>query len=129
MSWQYSGDPSISEKDAVRYLIGDTRADAPQVQDEEIEYVLSISYGSIYNAASRVAETIAARYARDIDSSIGEFREQAAQRQEHYERLAAMLRGATGGGAAGSNTPGIFFGGLSDIYGNVVPPAFTRDMT
>ena len=40
MSFSYSGDPSASTLDAARFLIGDTDADSPIMQDEEIQYII-----------------------------------------------------------------------------------------
>ena len=40
MTWNYSGDPSLSSRDAVRFLIGDTDPNDPLVTDEEIAYAL-----------------------------------------------------------------------------------------
>ena len=41
MSWTYSGDPATSDKDAVRFLTGDTDAGDQLASDEEIAYALS----------------------------------------------------------------------------------------
>ena len=41
MAWTYSGDPSLSELDRYRFLIGDTDAGEPLIQDEEIAFILA----------------------------------------------------------------------------------------
>lgn len=38
--WTYSGDPSNSELDYCRFMIGDTNEDEQLLQDTEIEYVI-----------------------------------------------------------------------------------------
>lgn len=37
MSWNYSGDPRTSAKDAVRFYIQDTNKDEPLLQDDRLE--------------------------------------------------------------------------------------------
>lgn len=41
MSWTYSGDPSTSDLDRYRFLVGDTDAGEPLLQDEEIAFILA----------------------------------------------------------------------------------------
>jgi hypothetical protein len=91
MSWSYSGDPTSSSVDAVRFLIGDTDFDDQQLSDEEIQFLLSQANGSAYLAAASAAEAIAAKYARLCSKSVGDLSYNYAQRQQHYERLARRL--------------------------------------
>ena len=44
MAWSYSGNPALSRKDEVRFLIGDTNSDSDEqmLTDEEIEYSLTL---------------------------------------------------------------------------------------
>jgi hypothetical protein len=41
MAWTYSGDPSSSELDRYRFLIGDTDVDDKVLQDEEINFIIA----------------------------------------------------------------------------------------
>lgn len=41
MAWTYSGDPSSSDLDRYRFLIGDTDVDDKVLQDEEIMFILA----------------------------------------------------------------------------------------
>ena len=41
MAFKYSGNPSESEADFVRFAIGDTNSAAPILQDAEINYIVS----------------------------------------------------------------------------------------
>ena len=91
MSWSYSGDPSTSDKDAVRYLIGDTDEDNPLVNDEEIEYILSIE-GNVIRAGAMVAESIAGKFSRRADRTIGDYSEKFSQIHQQYLSLAEKLR-------------------------------------
>lgn len=68
MTWTYSGDPSSSDRDAVRFLVGDTDTNDQLVQNEEITWALT--QGGVYNAASRVARAIAAKFSRKVDFEV-----------------------------------------------------------
>lgn len=39
--FSYGGDPSASDIDAVRFLVGDTNADRPLLDDREVEFAIS----------------------------------------------------------------------------------------
>ena len=85
MSWSYSGDPQNSALDECRFLLGDTNADAPILQDEEIEYIISM-YGTNVNRLRyelfRQASTI---FARDIKRSLGPQSEDPTSRLKYYK--------------------------------------------
>jgi len=86
MTWTYT-DPSTSDRDAVRFLVGDTDTSDQQVTDEEIAYAIS-SEGSVKTAAAFVCRTIAAKYARFVDKSVGDLKLSYSQRQTAYIKLA-----------------------------------------
>ena len=85
MSWSYSGDPQNSALDECRFLLGDTNVDAPILQDEEIEYIISM-YGTNVNRLRyelfRQASTI---FARDIKRSLGPQSEDPTSRLKYYK--------------------------------------------
>jgi len=60
MAWSYSGDPSSSPKDAVRFLIQDTNPASPIVQDEEINWVLTNEM-NVWMAAAAICDTLIGR--------------------------------------------------------------------
>ena len=91
MTWSYSGDPSASDKDAVRFLVGDTDPEDPLVQDAEIVYAISVG-GSPEIAAAVTCESLAARFAREADVKQGSSSETASQRFSHYQDKANQLR-------------------------------------
>ena len=70
MSWSYSGDPSTSTRDAVRWHIGDTDSDEQMVSNEEIDFALGRNTAPL-RAAIEVLESVASRYARQVDTSTG----------------------------------------------------------
>src|SRR6185369_1963440 len=68
MSWTYSGNPKTSSKDAVRFLIGDTKSDGEKLAtDEEIDWALEQN-SNIYAAAATVADNIATYFSTLADS-------------------------------------------------------------
>ena len=94
MTWTYSRDPSASDKDAVRWKVGDTDSDDPIVQDEEIEYELTAFASDprlIIKAAINVAKGIAAKFAKESTYRIGQVSETLSRKAEAYERLVTEL--------------------------------------
>jgi hypothetical protein len=57
--WSYSGDPSTSDKDAVRFLIPDTDDANRLLLDREIEQALTLEDGDVRSAAALCLEVIA----------------------------------------------------------------------
>ena len=41
MTWTYSGNPSSTERDAVRFLVGDTDTNDQLLSNEEIDYLVT----------------------------------------------------------------------------------------
>ena len=92
MSWSYSGDPTTSAKDEVRFLIGDTDSREPLLQNEEIAYVLGKYNNSPINAAIRCCETIMAKFARLVNEAVGQVKINYRERYENYRDTIADLR-------------------------------------
>lgn len=88
--WTYSGDPSSTSRDAVRFLIGDTDNTSQLVTDEEIAYMLT-QEGSTSSAAARVCRSLAAKYARFMDQSVGDLNISYSQRFKQFSEMAAKL--------------------------------------
>lgn len=105
MTYTYDGNPAGSSLDAVRYLTGDTDDCDQQLQDEEIDYQLSVD-GSVTQAAASCCRVLAARYARKATSKkVGDLALEWSDRSKTYLALAVELetRGAAiiVGGMAG----------------------------
>lgn len=95
MSWSYSGDPSNTEKDAVRFLIADVDTNEQQISDEEIFFLIDTwkdLHGSIIYVAAMAADAIAARYAREAGYSADGVSVSLGEVQAKYEALANRLR-------------------------------------
>lgn len=71
MTWTYSGDPSKTDLDKYRFLIGDNEVDEPVLQDEEITFVLNTYATSsqdviLYNLYSACVQYYARRVSRKL---------------------------------------------------------------
>lgn len=91
MTWTYSN-PAENDRDAVRYLVGDTDTTDQLVSDEEIAYLLA-EEGNVYEAAAATAEAIAAKFARTINQSGDGLSWNGSELFKHYRELAKSLHG------------------------------------
>lgn len=98
MVWIYTGDPQGDPVDEVHLLAGDTDGTDPLLQNEEIEYLLSLypkpAGKPAYLAAAAACDAIAAKFARRAQRSVGSLSIAAQQQYEHYVQEAARLRNA-----------------------------------
>jgi hypothetical protein len=90
MSWTYSGDPSASPLDAVRFAIGDTETTYQLLQNEEINYLIA-QKSSINDAAYAACMNIVAKLSRLADQTVGPVSTKHSQMVEHYRQLADKL--------------------------------------
>lgn len=91
MSWSYSGDPSASNSDNVRFLIGDTDITDQQLTNEEITAMLT-AHGSVYPAAIACLEALVAKYARKVDKSMGDLSISYGRLADNYRSMLTDLR-------------------------------------
>jgi hypothetical protein len=101
-------DPSTSDKDAVRFLVGDIDSGDWLVSDEEIDYTLD-QEPNVYRAAADVAESIAAKFAREVSASAEGMSYSAQELFRNFMDLAERLRRM----AARRARPRIYVGGIS----------------
>lgn len=87
----YSGDPSKSAADQVRFLVGDTRSPF-LLSDEEILALLADSDQATAPAAAAGADALAARFAGSTDVSSGGVRKAESQKATAFRHLAKRLR-------------------------------------
>lgn len=131
MAWTYGADPAGNNRDAVRLHIGDTDTTDQQLQDSEVDYYLGL-FGSsgdsrVIPASIRCCEALAAKYARQTDTTNQGLSVAASKRQAHYLELASTLREQESGLAE------VFLGGSKyseaeklDDDTDLIPPAFRR---
>lgn len=96
MTFTYSGDPSTSTRNYVRFLIHDTDSTDALFSDEELNYVISEWGGDAYKSARECAEILIARFSRLADSSsksVGDISvsESYSGKIAHYKELANNL--------------------------------------
>lgn len=92
MTWSYSGNPGSSDKDAVRFLVGDTDTNDQLLSNEEIDWVILQAGDSQYQAAHDAAYAIASKFSRMATSkSVGDLSLSYADRAKAYFDLANEL--------------------------------------
>lgn len=132
MSWSYSGDPSESAMDAVRFTIADTLAENAYVTDEEILWALSQSEQNVSAASVIVARALSAQFSTLSDEEIGPLKFKYAERAKNYEKIANRLESSSS--SSQQNLSGLYGGGIevSDKLQNqydtsLVQPRLFRD--
>jgi len=90
MSFSYDHDLS-SDKDKVRFRIGDTDESLFEFSDEEIAAVIS-QEGSVVKAALALAESMLAKYSRFVDEKAGQVDIKHSSRTTQIEVLIRKLR-------------------------------------
>lgn len=132
-TFSYSGDPTSSTKDEVRFLIGDTNSRDPQILDAEIAYLIGTE-GSALDAAIAACIAIDARYSREVDATDEDAQGTKTKRgrevlAKHYRDLADDLRRRR------TKPVAAYAGGLSvsekesaRAQTDDTQPAFTRDL-
>lgn len=90
MSWSYSGDPSSSTLDAVRFEIGDTDTTDQLMQDAEINFIYAAE-GNIKAAAARCCKILWTKFAQQTDKFMGPLRLYYSQRAIAFKDLYKQL--------------------------------------
>ena len=107
MTWEYlSTAPGSSAKSYVRLRVGDTTSADQLLQDEEILAVISAETNTL-KAAAICAQTIAGKYARKVDKTVGKLRISMSQASARYSEMADDLLRESGRKA------GAWAGGIS----------------
>lgn len=88
MSFSYSGDPSISELDRLRFQVGDTDSNMPILQDEEINYIIMQSSNVLKQQAMAFRQMATALGIKAAKRSLGPQTEDTTKRLEYYSRMA-----------------------------------------
>jgi hypothetical protein len=95
MAWSYSGDPASSDRDAIRFYIGDTDSSLPLLQDEDIDFLI-LKWMPVYNSdlltAAAAAEIVANHFAREVSVSADGVSVGSNELQQKYNDLAMNLR-------------------------------------
>lgn len=92
MTWSYSGDPSESEIDAMRFKLQDTNANYPIFTDEELQYLYD-EYGENTDALEyQLFSTAATKFAFAIKRSLGPQSEDPTTRLAFFKDKAAEAK-------------------------------------
>lgn len=126
MTWTYDSDVT-TDRDKVRFLIGDTVSEDPQLDDGEVAFLLT-QYGSVQAAALAACRALIAKYSRLCDKWVGDLKILASQKQLHYTRLLESLVTTSGNLAAIPSAGGISVGQKESYESDTdrVAPAFRR---
>ncbi len=125
-------DTAAARLNAVRLLLGDTDANDPQVQDDEVVFALSETNDNVYFAAAWLARSVSAKYSRQVTIELdGQLTAEYSDLAKQYTALADNLeyQGTKAGGRLGVKAGGI---SKTDIevareLTNRVKPSFRRD--
>lgn len=91
MTWTYSGNPSSSDLDAVRFRLGDTDSARPLLSNEEITYLLSSTSNVVLQAAATGARQLSAKFGRMPSVSIDGFNVDYSALARQFTELADSL--------------------------------------
>ena len=126
-TYTYSGDPSASIVDEVRFTIGDTDDTAWYLSDEEITYLYSKT-PDILMASSNAVSSILAKVARYCEETVGDVVVKWQQVYANFEKLKRDIDSTKS-----LESTGVYCGGISmmdklevDSNSDRVDPAFTR---
>lgn len=88
MPWTYGHDPAESDRDHVRFLVGDTDESDPLLDDREVDWALT-SEGTVEGAAVACARGLAAQFSRKATSvTVGRTKRQFENRAQQFRDLA-----------------------------------------
>jgi hypothetical protein len=148
-TWSYSENPNQTNRDKVRFLIGDTDTDDQLVFNEEIAAVLS-DYGltagtapttddtkNLLLASADIADALALKFARQVDTKNMSLSISKSQRAKAFKDCAKQLRGRAGVTVNANGNSAVlaefFVGGLSvddkqsiESDSDYIEPAFKR---
>ncbi len=129
MTWTYSGSPGSNDRDAIRFLVGDTDHEDPLANDEERAWAIT-QEGNIFLSAAMVARAVGGRFTTQVDLKVGDLAISHSKKATQFETLAKKLeaRGRAKGGVP-------YAGGISNTDKQSrqddtdrVTPAFSRSM-
>lgn len=92
MSWTYSGDPSKSDLDAMRFMLADTDEASPIFTDEELQYLIDAYANNKDMLEYQAFRTAATRFARAIKRSLGPQSEDPSGRLSYYNARAESAK-------------------------------------
>lgn len=128
--WTYSGDPAGSNRDAVRFLVGQTSSsDSFILYDTEVDFSIAEESNN-YGAAALLAESLASKYSGALNKKkVGDLELEYSDRATEYRNKGKSLR------ALAAAKVGPYMGGQTVAEKNtdrnntaMVQPAFSVGM-
>ena len=97
MAFTYDGNPGASERDFIRFTIGDTKEATAVLQDAEIEYIIDTYPGKVSKQLAVAFRQCATHYgAQATKKALGPQSEDATKRLEYFTSMAEKYeRGLT----------------------------------
>ena len=95
MTFSYSGDPSSSDRDQVRFHVQDTDSGFPLLQDEEYDWLIAQwkpKYDSLIYVAAVAAANISRKFVGLVSVSVDGVSVNTADLAQRYRDLAMELR-------------------------------------
>lgn len=121
MTWSYSGNPSNSANDKVRFLCGDTDTNNQQISNEEIAFLLTEWNSNAYLAAAFACDAISSKLSAksDLSRSVGDLSistQYGTQAKTYMERAASLRALAVRASPPSPNFDTETFDGTFDFY-------------
>ncbi len=128
MSFTYNNNPTNDSSDAVRFEVGDTIDKVHLVEDEQIAYALAKEDNNVLRAAARVADALAARFARQDIIRTGSVTTDKSSITQRFIALANRLRQRVGPTEFVSNLLSKSGHDARKSDSSIVQPSFKRGM-
>ena len=97
----YGNDPATSNRDAVRFLVGDTNEDRPLLDDREVDWAIS-QHPNQNLAAASLADHLYGFFASKGDFKVGPINKSYSKVADLFKQKAEQLRAEACKGAAPS---------------------------
>ena len=92
MTFTYTNSPATVRRDRIRRMIGDTVSTDPLLTDEELADFMALHPDDDILCAAEACEAIAAGFARDAVSYVGDLTNSPALKADNYLKIARALR-------------------------------------
>lgn len=113
MAASYSGDPSASDLDRLRFLLGDTDVEFPILQDAEYQYIINENPTDQHTQEAKAFRAAATHYAaKNVKRSLGPQSEDPRERAAYFASIADQYEA----NAAFSATPPVPDYGADKIF-------------
>lgn len=122
--------PITTDRDRVRFLVGDTNVNRPLLDDGEIAYSLTLGDNHLLRSAAHACDAIAAKFIRDKSVSVSGISITRNFSASEYKDLATEYRRRAKSLSSGSLWILKDPQDKSDFRADasLVPPAFSREM-